>query len=59
MRKKRYGYFYHSETLNGMNTNARNGMAIAAAATISGEDYFEPISFSYYFKIKDDDKKNI
>ena len=28
--------FYHSETLNGMNTNARNGMAIAAAATISG-----------------------
>lgn len=40
-----------------MNTNARNGMAIAAAATISGEDYFEPISFSYYFKIKDDDKK--
>ena len=49
--------FYHSETLNGMNTNARNGMAIAAAATISGEDYFEPISFSYYFKIKDDDKK--
>lgn len=48
---------YQRSTLKAVSENESRQMVISLAATLSGGDYFEPISFSYYFKPKNMEEK--